>query len=477
MLVNETQQETLNETQNILFNFNFYIMAKLSSASIRLVQKMNRQNSSGEFPIYIVICWKGRIEKSTGVSCLPRYWDSKRELIKGGCPNAPVLNKMLLDIKGRCIDRKNEFEYNSMKYTASMLLDDNIVLDLSANGNIYNQIYRMYVEEKGLKGNSIKLYDYTYNVLRKFFRKDDFLINDITLANLKKMINGLGLGDNSIRGICGRIAAVYNYAIQKGIVDASSYPFKEWRYNQRFKKENRNYYLDAVNLYKLKDYFINHCLDIDGELYSYKDGIEDRLMKRSSMEFVCMFFFASFLLNGSSPIDVALLRGDNCSRVSIDGVDYWKVELKRRKTDVPVVCLLERNILTMVCFEHYLGRCGGGYIYPILKDGMTDKQITNAMAKFCGNASIKLKEVCKGINEETIKSNIDNGLEDVLIDIDEVSLYTARHSLANLYLSRPGANIHALATLLGRSPDTISVYVHRLQSDKEIANATKGLLV
>lgn len=451
-------------------------MARLSSASIRLVQKLNRQNASGEFPIYIVICWKGRVEKSTGVSCLVKYWDSKRELIKGSCPNAPVLNKMLSEIKGRCIERKNDFEFNQRKYTASMLLDDSVVQDLSANGNVYNQIYRMYIEEKGLKGNSIKLYDYTYNVLKKYFKKDDFLINDITLASIKKMINGLGLGDNSIRGLLGRIAAVFHYAIRKGIIEADDYPFKDWGYNKRYKKENVNYYIEQCNLMKLRDYFISHCLDVDGELFSYKSGIEDRLMKRSSKEFALMYFFACFLCNGSAPIDVALLRGENCSRVVIDGVDYWKVELKRKKTDVPVVCLLERNIMTMVCFEYYLG-CSGGYVYPILKDGMSAKQITNAMAKVCGYASKNLKEICREINEATIRSNVENNMNEPLIDVNEVSLYTARHSLANLYLSRPGANIHALATLLGRSPDTISVYVHRLQSDKEIANATKGLLV
>ena len=74
-------------------------MAKLSSASIRLVQKLNRQNKNGEFPIYVVVCFHGRLEKSTSVSCLPRYWDAKREVIKGQCPNAAVLNKMLSDIR------------------------------------------------------------------------------------------------------------------------------------------------------------------------------------------------------------------------------------------------------------------------------------------------------------------------------------------------------------------------------------------
>lgn len=75
-------------------------MAKLSSASIRLVQKKNRMNKNGEFPIYIVVCFKGRLEKSTGVSCLSRYWDSKREVIKGQCPNtiAVYIHQLTKDV-------------------------------------------------------------------------------------------------------------------------------------------------------------------------------------------------------------------------------------------------------------------------------------------------------------------------------------------------------------------------------------------
>ena len=125
-------------------------MAKLSSASIRLVQKMNRKNKNGEFPIYIAVCFKGRLEKSTGVSCLPRYWDSKRELIKGQCPNAPVLNKMLSDIKNRVIERRNEFEFNSRVYTPSLLLED-VQIDFNGKSNIYIDVMNKLMDDRRLK--------------------------------------------------------------------------------------------------------------------------------------------------------------------------------------------------------------------------------------------------------------------------------------------------------------------------------------
>ena len=448
-------------------------MTKISSASIRLVLKKNRSNSLGENPIYIVVCFGGRKEKSTGVFISERYWNPLREEIRKSCPNAPVLNKMINDIKQRVILRKNEFEYSGKKYTPSMLLEDDIILDLNASSNVFKVIQDRYISEMGLNENSIKLYEYNYRVLKEFFGRDDFLINDITVSSVKRLINSLGLGDNSIRGICGRIASIFNYAIRKGIVESSDYPFNDFVYSQKFKKGNRTYYLDSINLIKLRDWFFDRCIDISGELYSYKSGIEDKLMKRSSIEFSCMFFLASYILNGSSPIDVALLKVDNCSRVTIDGKDYWRVEYKRRKTGIPVVCLLKRDILTMICFERYLGTAfmRNNYIYPVLKDGMSEKQITNAVAKFTGYCSKNLKLICNEINEATVKSNVKNNVEEPLIDVEYMTLYVARHTKANDYLSHPGATLHALATLMGRSANTLATYVHQIRGDKDLAYA------
>lgn len=449
-------------------------MTKVSSATVRLVLKKLKANSLGENPIYLSVCFNGRKEKSTGVFISQKYWNAQREEIRKNCPNAPVLNKMINEMKQRVIDRRNRFEYDGKKYTASMLLEDDIKVDLSASSNVYKNIYKEYVAKMGLNDNSIRLYDYNFRILKNYFGREDFLINDITLSEIKKLIKSLGLSDNSIRGICGRIASVWNYAVNKGLVDASDYPFKDWKYSQKYKKGNRTYYIDSVNLRKIYDYFVCHYLKVNGELFSYVDGVEDRLMKRSSREFCLLFFLMLYRLNGSAPVDAALLRCDNCSRVLIDGNDYWKVEFKRKKTGIPVVCLLKRDILTMVGFERFMG-LSNGYIYPVIKDGMSEKQITNAVAKFCLEANKHLRKVCNEINGNTIRRNVKKGLEEPLIDVEKVSLYSARHSFANSYLSQPGASVHGLASLMARSPDTISTYIHQLQGDKEVADAVKDL--
>lgn len=66
---------------------------KTSTATIRLVQKLNRKNKNGEYPIYLVVCFHGRLEKACGISCLEKYWDCRNECIRKSCPNAAVLNK------------------------------------------------------------------------------------------------------------------------------------------------------------------------------------------------------------------------------------------------------------------------------------------------------------------------------------------------------------------------------------------------
>lgn len=74
-------------------------MAKVTSATVRLVQKKCRANKNGEYPIHVVVCFSGRHEKSTGVSVKEKDWDSRRECIKASAHNAPVLNRMILDVK------------------------------------------------------------------------------------------------------------------------------------------------------------------------------------------------------------------------------------------------------------------------------------------------------------------------------------------------------------------------------------------
>lgn len=152
-------------------------MAKVSSATIRLVQKLNRRNKLGEYPVYVVVCFGGRVEKATSVSCLPKFWDVRREIIKNGCPNAAVLNKMLNDIKNRLIELRNAFEFEGRVYTPQMLFDG---LHKAENklSNDYKTLSLRLVDERRLSKSSSKRYEYAYNKLKEFIKRDDFIIDE-----------------------------------------------------------------------------------------------------------------------------------------------------------------------------------------------------------------------------------------------------------------------------------------------------------
>ena len=444
-------------------------MAKLGSASIRLVQKMNRMNKDGEYPIYIVICFKGRKEKATGVSCLPKYWDAKREEVKRSCTNSLVFNKMLNDIKQRCIEKRNYYELNGKVYTASMLLEDSVI-DLNGSTNEFKKLMNDLCNERRLKSKSVEKYTYTFSKVSEYLHRDDFIVDELNVSFVKDFVKWFSVGDNTKRYVLGCIAAVWNYAIRKGICDASDYPFREYRFTQKFKIKARSYFIEPINMVKLKEYFLDMVIERNAEGWRYKEGALERLHKRTSKEFCVLFFLAMMRCNGSAPFDIAKLKVSDCERIVINGEDYWAIDFKRQKTSVDVHCRLKRDMFTIILLEHFLGFSKGGYVYPIItENAKSDIQKLRCCDNFCAVAIKKIRKAFEEINQKTIENNVKNDCNEPLVDVSKVVVYTARHSVANAYLMQPNASIHGLASILSRSPNTISQYVHQIQGDKEIA--------
>ena len=448
-------------------------MSRLSSASIRLVQKLNRRMSDGTYPIYIVVCWKGRVEKSTGVSCLVKDWDGKREIVKRSCSNSVVLNQMLYSVKNRVIERRNYFELGEKVYTASMLLED-CKVEYNGNSNIYKDVMNRLINDRRLGTSTRKRYGYAYGKLCEYIGRDDFIIDELNVGFIKDFCKWLSVSDCTKRDICSCIASCWNYAIDRKLCDVSDYPFNEFKFTQKFKDGVRDYCIDLINIKKLKEYWLDMVIERNGSRWSYRGDALDRLHKRTSKEFGICWFLACFYLNGSAPTDVARLRVEDCSRIMIDGKDYWKIEFKRKKTEAAVSVRLKRDIFSIILLEHFLGFSSDGYVYPIIGDAEGDA-IQRRVKKY-GNIAIKwVREAFEVINRRTIESNVVNDVREPLVDVSKVVLYTARHSFASAYLNSEGATVRGAASLLARSPNTISVYIHQLQHDNEIAEAVSFL--
>lgn len=451
-------------------------MAKLSTASVRLVQKLNRKNKNNEYPIYVVVCYHGRVEKASGITCLLKDWDKKREEIKKSCPNYAILNKRLHDIKEAIIERRNHYHYTNRHYTPSMLLEDGLEdgIDVNVKSNSYKLLSQSLVEERRLRLGTRVRYRYAYTKLCIFFRKDDFLVDELTVSKLKDFSAWLskeGLSDGSIRSILGVIASVYNYAIANSVVDSKSNPFIIFKYRKKYHEPHRDYYLTSSQMLALKEYFMDMVIIRKGKSWTYKDGAYERLHKRNSKEFALLWFLLCIKYNGSAPADVALLKRSDVSRIDIEGVEYYRLQFKRIKTGSSVNCIIKRDIFTIICLEHFLGEGEGKYIYPIICSDTEDEgTIKKCIHRLSAKVRDKVRLICAEINEKIIDSNVMNDTKEPLIDVEKVVLYTGRHSRANEYLQQSNASVSGLCTMLSRSPNTISTYIHQLQGNKEVAD-------
>ena len=439
-------------------------------------------NKNGEYPIYIVVCWKGRVEKACGVSCLPKFWDSKREVIKGGCPNAALLNKTISDIKKRVIEKKNDYEYNGKRYTASMLLE-NYLVDLSVDDDVmFSSLYKRLIDERRLRDGTIRRYTYTYRKLCEFLGRKDFIIDELTLGVVKDFASWMertNIKINTIKSLLACVAAVWNFAIDKKLVNGDGYPFSEFKYTSKYKECPRDYFLEKTHMVRLRDYWLNLVIERHGERWTYRDGALERLHNRCSAEFGILWFLMMFKMNGSAPVDVALLRPSDCRMINIGGEDYWSIDIRRRKTDRDVHIRLKRDLLIIIGLEHFMGFSSGHFVYPIInwKEDMTDRYFLEQVHHCTFKAIKHIKAAFMSINDDIARDNALNGKNESVVDLNRLVMYTARHSFASQYLSSPNATVNGLASLMARSANTIATYVHQLTKDEEIAAMVDGMAI
>lgn len=451
-------------------------MSRVSSATVRLVQKLNRIQKDGSAPIYIVVCWHGRVEKATGVSCMPKFWDAKREEIKRGQVNSPILNKMLSDIKNRVISKKNDFEFHGKLYTASMLLE-NYKVDFNGNSNVFKDVMDRLCNERRLKDKTRYSYVYCHRKLAEYIGKDDYLVDEVNLSLIKGFLSWINVCDDTKRGICGNIASVWNYSISKGLVSSVDYPFKDWKFTQKLKPKGRDYFLDKTHIVKLMDYWFDIVIDRNGKRWSYKDGAYEKLSNRNSKEFGILWFLLMYKLNGSAPIEISKLKCGDCKMININGEDYWAIDFKRQKTGTHVQVRWKRDMFAIIGLEHFMGRSNNGYVYPIVHRLDDEYKMLKDSWHASENAIKWVRKAFQEINESTIRKNMNEGCNEPLVDCDRVVMYTARHSFACHYLNTSGATVAGLATLMARSPNTIAQYVHQLTNDEEIASMVESMAI
>ena len=464
---------------------------KTTTAVIKLVLRTNKKLASGLYPITLCVQFYGRKDKSTGYAVPEAAWDGKNECVKKSYPNASQINKVITDYKNSVINRKLQYEMQGQPYTAAMLIQD--VQDRQdnncANNRVFKDILKNYIEEKGIKRNTIKIFKQVYNALSLYLKNENFIIDELTEANVKKFAKYLQdkqCADATIRTYLSKVAAIYNYAIDCNIVELNTYPFRRFKYNNIYAKSVHHQALTKEQFQAFEAYFINNYFNCDyfENTFTYKNGVYANMMHRWTEEFTFCACLFSFYAQGLAFADIALLKTDNVKELTDNGKTVYVIRTKRAKTNKDVTIVLEDTIITQICFVPFLQTAHqrDNYIYPVLQSNehtynyVTEAQIKTAFVAAERQLNNNLKSIISKVNNTLIDhANTYKHELGQLIDTN-TTFYAFRHTFATLYMNAQGANPVHLATLMGRSASGIFTYVKELTSIQDILNEKNKLI-
>lgn len=439
---------------------------KTTTATIKLLLRTSKVLSDGSHPIYLRCNWNGMKEISTGYSCTVKHWDKKNECIKKGYPNYASVNQLIQQMKNDAIERRNQFELNGITYTPAMILKQKEVVKVNPS-NIEGLIKRYTV---GLSAGTCKVWKSFWNSFKSFSKITD--INEVDVDLIKNYgihLSKTGMKDSTIKMTLSKLAALCRYAVEQGIIKES--PFKQFNYGKVYKVTSSNVFIHHRTIEVMKEMFLNDVIEMNGELWHYKDGVVDQLLDRTSKLFARYFWLCGVLFQGLAPIDLCQLKVKDLDIRNINGVEYYCWDGKRQKTKMPVKIRIKTyGIYSQVMVKTMLMFHRSEYLLPIL-DGVENDgvKITKRVNNWISNHIDKFRDWLKQVNYEIINRNVANNDDIPLAPVD-ASFYSYRHSYAQMYLANGGSPL-ALATLLGRSVDTISTYIEQLSEDSDLAKA------
>lgn len=443
---------------------------KTSSAVIKLFLRTSKVLSDGSSPIMLKCSFKGTKEVSTTCSCLPKQWDKKTESVKKSNKNYASINQIIHKMKQEAIERRNQFEMDGVIYTPAMVLKPKIVL--ATNGDLKTLADRYIL---GLSPTTQKTWKSFLNNLNNFRKIQS--INEVDIECIKTYatyLEGQGLKESTIKMTLAKLAALCRYAVEEGLIRET--PFKRWNYGKKYKTTAKLFYAHKDAIEVLKQMLLERLIIEKGDMYSYNDdGLKDFLDKGSDL-FVLAFYLFGYIMQGLAPIDLAQLKTKDLRIIDINGVSYYAFDTKRQKTGFSVKIRINRNtffsdlmIKTMLQFHK------GEYLLPILDGVENDRlKIYKKVSNWLSNHREQLQNWFKAANERIVKMNVENNTSIPLIPV-EATFYSYRDSFAMAYLSTPKASPVALATLMGRSANTLSSYISHLTSESDLADAVQTL--
>lgn len=424
---------------------------KTTTAVIGLLQR-KRKDRSGMFPIYLYVNWHGRVEKATGISVGEDDWDKKRQRIKANVPNAPVLNARLIGMVSELEKKKMRLELEGVKYTAKSLMDT-LGQEEKCNTS-FRSLCEEYIASNILAHATVRNYRRTTVLWEKYMGTGSIIsVDSSAIKTLMNRFKKDGYQPSTLLNMMMRISAIYTHAIENHDLDIKN-PVKKLNLKKPEKKKPK-IALNEKQFDLVKQYLRKHLMQ--GETGFLRLGA-DNLLEQLRRPYTAMaIYYLMVHLSGLAPTDMVKLNITDIKNK--DGVEY--IEKSRKKTGKGFFIAFPDDPIFTAILDHYRvyskSRCG--WLLPSLKKVKkpTDEYICKRTQILCMNVNAGIRKAIKEINKTTIANRLPEGM----------TLYTARHTFATMFLAKSG-NIKALCSALGRSPNTISTYISELKSASDM---------
>ena len=432
-------------------------------------------------PIMISVCKDGKRKYvSTGISCLPSEWDSKKNEIKKTVKNSKAMNLIIQQKYSSIISRELELIAQGYSYSIDDLI--NAIKTDNSNKFLLSDLLKQYISFKKSKHATIVNYEYALSILnehnvRYVDQVNTDIIDEIVYGKLK---------DNSNRNIIKNIKSLLNFAVKNKLIKEN--PIKGYKTNKKMNYETKKRALSYEQISRIEynyvsKYFLNQeqidniksmnqeQIDSikDKELRDYYLNIIDGKINIYSESFAVGLFLLSYNMQGLALVDLLSLKKSNFqiynysnksalqnNLLNPQSKQYFRVETKRNKTGKNVTIFIPVDqfmMFTNIIFNQNFNPDSienDDYFFPVFNKKMTEIELFKKKQILQVLLNRKLKSFAKkiGINSD-------------------ITFYTARHSFASI-LNWNGINPSLIAQMMGRDVADIQVYLRQFNDNQII---------
>ena len=406
----------------------------VKNAAVSVILFKSKTLANGEHPIVLRVTKnKQRKHISLGISCAADLWDFNEQYPKRKHPNKNLIEKIINAKKVEYNDQILELNSIGRDYTPESLtgnLENHV--KLTTVFSFYDEIIdRLKISHKIGNANA---YRDSKNSIKGFCKNKNILFSDIDIRFLNQYeayLRSRNLADTSIAAYMRSFRALYNKAINEGVVKKDYYPFDNFKIS-KFKTQTQKRSITKSDIKKI--------LELDLEK-------EPMLFEARS------YFVFSYLGNGINFNDMAKIRW----RAIVNDRIYYT----RSKTSNVLNFVL--NPVSKEIIEHFKNLTFNDlddYIFPIL-----NKNIHQSPTQIKDRIKKVLKKTNKLLKEIGEKAGIEISL----------TTYVARHTYADT-LRKNGTDIQIISQALGHQElATTRIYL-RSFANEDIDKANEGLL-